>query len=863
MNHPSFSNDNETTLITANHDEKQKSTRSNTYPSNGVNNTRKTVNNQKTNHLHLHNHKLEYTNSSYHLHKPKLYTNILIGNTISINTLFQFNDNLDGQTNFMLSQSLNSSFNIPIGTVKKFKRLQQLCVDTAKQAINELRLMHYHFSKPYYLLKYKQITSMGLSNFSNTSNSVSYNSTLSNITSNSSSNLSNQSNLFWSITLGDCKIADFSTQIDLFNLNKSTLIKRTNKTEINLNINNNSNNNSTQFFSPLNQSIQLINKIETSSSTNDEFYSINNKETSSSCATTTWQEFEQYLNESISDEEEEESKDQNDEEESISSDPETYIDFEEETNNNYNKLNEKDENEYDFANSLLTINKNFDSLSISSQLSITSSSAGLYYSALNKQNQKYQTELITKLSQISDFNFERTLKDFMTQYSPIMPHLMYSLLKGRPVICVSRYCQDLQYLQSILDCLANFIPNSFYCLNDLTESSLNKRPKFTSSPSTTASNFNITQSISTNSIKPQLKQIFERKSIKLNDLKYCKLFGLNLLFTKDGTCCSSECNEARSTQKNNHHFKHKHKHYHLNAKQIDDQDLIYKFIPITIQNYVSILDLDKQTYYGPKYRGTYLTNSIEKCKLLQQDSICYLYLLSNVIRHYIKISFLYNYSVLFDSNLAIKNTKRDKILKNLALNNTSNETPQSNSSYYSTLASTFFSLNSSLTSSYQPLSTNQHKIERLSNSSISYLYDDIDLMRIILAQAQSQNFFSYLSSNSSTNSLPYNAIKATSTFINSQNLCHFDQCDLNIVNYLLKSMKIKQIYLYNLAQHKKKLKEFKKMRKEQLFQQQKGAASTLNNIDSTNYANLHFDTNIQLPLLIEYEEMVLIHANKK
>jgi hypothetical protein len=861
MNHPSLSNDNEITLITPNHDDKLKSTRSNTYPSNGTinnNHTKKTNNNQKTNHLHLHNHKLEYTNSSYHLHKPKIYTNILIGNSTAINTLFQFNDNIiESQTNFMLSQSLNSSFSIPIGSAKKFKRLHQLCVDTAKQAINELRLMHYHFSKPYYLLKYKQIASSNLSNYSNISNSVSYNSTLNNVSANSSSNFCNQSNLFWSITLGDCKIADFSTQIDLFNLNKSALIKKTNKNEVNF-INNN---NSTQFFSPLNQSIQIMNKIETSSSTNDEFYSIINKESSSSCATTTWQEFEQYLNESISGEEEE-NEEEEEENESLSSDLETYIDFEEENynNNKNNKLNEKDENEYDFANSLLTINKNLDNLSISSQLSITSSSAGLYYSVLNKQNQKYQTELITKLSQISDFNFERTLKDFLAQYLPVMPHLMYSILKGRPVICVSRYCQDLQYLQSILDCLSNYIPNSFYCLNDLTESSLSKRPKFTSSPSTTTTHFNITQSISTNSIKPQLKQIFERKSIKLNDLKYCKLFGLNLLFTKDGTCCSSECNEARIAQKNNNHFKYKNKHYHLNAKQMDDQDLIFKFIPVTIQNYVSILDLDKQTYYGPKYRGTYLTNSIEKCKFLQQDSICYLYLLSNVIRYYIKISFLYNYSVLFDSNLNSKQNKRDKILKNLALNNTSSENSQSNNSYYSTLASTFFSLNSSLSSSYQPLSTNQNKIERLSNSSISYLYDDIDLMRLILAQAQSQNFFSYLPSNSNMSSVPYNAIKTTSSYINSQNLCHFDQCDLNIVSYLLKSMKIKQIYLYNLAQHKKKLKEFKKMRKEQLFQQKGG--STLVNIDS-NYANLHFDTNIQLPLLIEYEDMVLIHANKK
>ena len=33
---------------------------------------------------------------------------------------------------------------------------------------------------------------------------------------------------------------------------------------------------------------------------------------------------------------------------------------------------------------------------------------------------------------------------------------------------------------------------------------------------------------------------------------------------------------------------------------------------------------------------------------MQQDSIIYLYLLNHLVKHYIKIAFLYNYSILFD-----------------------------------------------------------------------------------------------------------------------------------------------------------------------------------------------------------------------
>lgn len=81
------------------------------------------------------------------------------------------------------------------------KRLHQLCENTARKAINELRLMHRHFSMPSYLLKYNELTK---------------------------SSHKPHSNLFWSITMGDMALVDFSTNLDTLNLNKSTLMQQPN-----------------------------------------------------------------------------------------------------------------------------------------------------------------------------------------------------------------------------------------------------------------------------------------------------------------------------------------------------------------------------------------------------------------------------------------------------------------------------------------------------------------------------------------------------------------------------------------------------------------------------------------------------------
>ena len=131
-------------------------------------------------------------------------------------------------------------------------------------------------------------------------------------------------------------------------------------------------------------------------------------------------------------------------------------------------------------------------------------------------------------------------------------------------------------------------------------------PKFTSSPchlKTSTQEAGAAPNVAKRSFKYELKYFAERQAIKLNDLKYCKLFGLTLLISKDDECCSSNCNNGLVDKSSSaHHFKHAHKHYHMPKSQ-DDTELLYKFIPITIRNYVSIFDSDKGTFLGPRYEG--------------------------------------------------------------------------------------------------------------------------------------------------------------------------------------------------------------------------------------------------------------------
>jgi hypothetical protein len=306
------------------------------------------------------------------------------------------------------------------------------------------------------------------------------------------------------------------------------------------------------------------------------------------------------------------------------------------TENNSTGQKKKEQNEYDFANSLLTIeykpynqysmNFNYKNLCLSqnsllTRVSLTSSSIGNYYKTMNRL--KFQSNLTDKLVQINEFNFEETLKKLINTYTSIMPHLLYSLLKGKPVICVARSCSDLAYLESVVDCLSNFLPNSFYCLNSLTnkksfntsgdnteladQNDAENHPKYTSSPCNNQYDSSGQQQHSRRSndsvlvsqehtspnghVLPQLRVICERKPIKLNDLKYCKLFGLCLMISKDG-CCSNDCDQSafyqNSSQANSSNANggikttrlHNHKHYHM-GKSFEIDSFFLKFIETT------------------------------------------------------------------------------------------------------------------------------------------------------------------------------------------------------------------------------------------------------------------------------------------
>jgi len=144
---------------------------------------------------------------------------------------------------------------------------------------------------------------------------------------------------------------------------------------------------------------------------------------------------------------------------------------------------QNNENEYDFVNSLLDYKKaNSTPFNIYLSSSFSFTSPCDVYAAFNKC--RPQPNLTDTLLQMIEFNFEEVLVNLATQYSAIFPHLLYSLLKGRPVVCISRYCDDLPYLNSIVDLLSHFVPNSFHNLNDLIANVTSKGscPKYTSSP---------------------------------------------------------------------------------------------------------------------------------------------------------------------------------------------------------------------------------------------------------------------------------------------------------------------------------------------------------------------------------------------
>ena len=128
------------------------------------------------------------------LRTPKLFANILIGN---LNTLPSLNSiDSDGFCGGIDFQQLNQSSKLQ--QHKTMKRLHQLSCHTAKQAINEMRLMQLYFSTPFYLLKFRELATP-VGNFSKSN--------------------------FWSLVCGEIAVANFATHVDSFSLHKHNLIK--------------------------------------------------------------------------------------------------------------------------------------------------------------------------------------------------------------------------------------------------------------------------------------------------------------------------------------------------------------------------------------------------------------------------------------------------------------------------------------------------------------------------------------------------------------------------------------------------------------------------------------------------------------
>ncbi len=372
--------------------------------------------------------------------------------------------------------------------------------------------------------------------------------------------------------------------------------------------------------------------------------------------------------------------------------------------------------------------------------------------------------------------------------------------------------------------------------------------------------------------------ILKRQPIKLNDLKYCKLFGLSLLITKDDKCCSPDCYSGLNTPTHNtnpttpakpHHYKHSHVHYH-HPKSRDDTDLMLKFLPITIRNYISILDLDKGTFLGPRYDGQHLINAASRCKQLKQDSICYLFLMSRVVKFYIRTAFIYNYSVLFDdfsddgsrsrltstaaqaasnrttrtNSITSFDAKRERIIRYFSansqyssvLNNLSSVKEPAGFSFLRSRQNSETTSLSSLASSF--ISINEAEFQRgpvgLFNrrrssavGGVATRNDELELLRIVLAVV-----------GQTSGGGEGKGAKAV-----------FSQSDFNIVSNILRTLSLKQIWLYEL------MMRCKREREERL---RKGGAGA----GEGKRPERAWSEEIPAPLFLDYDDVSLIRLKR-
>ncbi len=257
-------------------------------------------------------------------------------------------------------------------------------------------------------------------------------------------------------------------------------------------------------------------------------------------------------------------------------------------------------------------------------------------------------------------------------------------------------------------------------------------------------------------------------------------------------------------------------------------------------------------------------------------------------KFYVKTSFIYNYSVLFDpkrNNREVSNKRRAPTnhINNTETSSLSNDSDKKEDKFsnksvqiekpnyrkmsvHTFVADKEYRQNRLLTYYMNLINL---KNSNMKNLSLNQSLLSLEFLKLIfcnsVSAANSNNYSTYYLSLFNMTTLP-----ATSCFT-------LDQSDLNIIQYLLKTLKIKQIYMYNLALHKKNLKEIRdSLHQFDLNQQNHNVplikinqeksialqSSNPNGYDNTlNSYNTLVKTEIQFPLLVEYEELFTINCN--
>jgi hypothetical protein len=273
---------------------------------------------------------------------------------------------------------------------------------------------------------------------------------------------------------------------------------------------------------------------------------------------------------------------------------------------------------------------------------------------------------------------------------------------------------------------------------------------------------------------------------------------------------------------------------------------------------------------------------------MPQDSIIYLYLITNAFKFYCRASYIYSYSSLFDGKSS-HNKRRMTDFSGIkphagSLINKSPESLSSRQADFMNRSVQLIAKNSSPRSQRKLAhqTSNASDLTVKKNKLFTYYMNMVSLGSSYFATGQKSDrmklnieLMELILNNNSSNG--YMGLSG-----GSNSGLTFDQSDMNIVLNLLKTLQIKQIYMYNLAMHNKKLMDIRdEIKTEESKNQQQvsenetiikavnGSSAASHTFSASNYStylnNLStlLRTEIQFPLLVEYEENVTILCKKK